>query len=204
MRINTVNSRWLYLTKKIPIQMWCLHNKVRLWSFYIWTCDVSIAMQFFSCWGSNSKTCYYHSGNTIPLLCCNPTAGIEDHAISAFFATIWGLNLTITMVHITSSPLLLYKEYWWSKSHPLPYPFYKSDAFGWKMKTVRQFCKISKIEGVINVYEPELANLSNIVQKWHILSSLPQYVLLPDNAKLYVQWIWGFLSHPCTGIIPEQ
>ena len=36
------------------------------------------------------------------------------------------------------------------------------------------------------MYEPDLASLRNIVQKWHILYSLPQYVLVPDDAKLYV------------------
>ena len=39
------------------------------------------------------------------------------------------------------------------------------------------------------MHEPDLASLHNIIQKWHISSSLPQYLLVPEDAKLYVQWI---------------
>ena len=42
------------------------------------------------------------------------------------------------------------------------------------IERIRQFCKIFKTEGVINVYEPDLASLHNIVQKWHTLLVLPQ------------------------------
>ena len=76
---------------------------------------------------------------------------------------------------------------------PFLIPFTKVMHLIERRKTVRQFFKIFKTEGVINVYEPDLASLRNIVQRWHIsrhiLYSLPQYVLVPDDAKLYVQRI---------------